>query len=143
MRLRDALDAILIAALLGTLATCSRADASESFNPCFEDLLAVHITVIDSHAAPLACIAASIEHGHVADALALGLPLLIAAPVAACAIATPTGATIIAPISPGPGRAIAALALMDADELLGHELAHVAGASHPAWLPDVQLECSK
>lgn len=129
----------LVGALLVSVSTCTR--AAESFTPCFKDLLAVRLTVIDSHAAPIACIAASIEHGHVADAIVIALPLLIGAPVAACAIGTRTGATIIAPISPGPGWALAALGLMTPDELLGHELAHLAGLRHPAWLPMIDLGC--
>lgn len=125
---------------LSLLAFASGVGAT-TFSVCFEDSLYVRLTIVDSNSAPLACIAAASEHGHTWGALSMALPLLVGVPVAGCMIPTREGATIIAPISPGVGRVWGAMAFVDGDTVLGHELAHIAGHRHPAWLPFVDLGC--
>lgn len=129
-----------IAAGLVAVAVAAPAFAGSAFRPCFRELLATRVTVIDTQLAPVLCITHSMAD-YPADAALILFMTLLGLPVAACAVGTSSGATIIAPIGPGLGHLVGALSLHTPDELLGHELAHVAGMRHPALFPFIELEC--
>ena len=95
----------------------------------------VLITPVDSNAAPLQC---AVQAARV-DGGATAAMVLATTPVA-CSSWEEHSCTVIAPISPGPGKAWAiANTLADTEHLLGHEVRHCFdGEFHPFVLPWVE-----